>query len=173
MGQDIHWKMYGKSCVEDRYVDLEEFGVDTSLYTGRSYDMFSCFGSGRSDYPHLDNLEFGMPDCLPPTTKKFFEMDRDFHTMSWWNIQTLKHSLERYVEKLKNPGLFMLDEGFKEEYFGLKEFEESYDAESRDGVVAQIKEILQRLDYAISDMKTWCSDIIDINNVIVLVYFDN
>lgn len=103
MGCDIHQRTFLWSKSIRRYVGPEEVCDYSKMYelvSDRYYDLFGLFGNTvRSNYPALDSLHFGLPECLPRTAKLSFKYyGNDYHTFSWILINDLKSSVDRYID---------------------------------------------------------------------------
>ena len=111
MGEDIHCKTLVYSKVEKKYIDglslstCPEYSPFRPLYQGRNYDLFSIFGSRRSDYPELQHGEYGLPDFVPQTYKQYLE-DTSYYGYVWWRLPKFKKALDEYQEMLSDPEKF-------------------------------------------------------------------
>ena len=173
MGCDIHQRTFFWSKVIRRYVGAEEICDYTSNYEfadDRYYDFFGLFGNSvRSRYPALDCLHLGIPDTLPRTAKASFKhYGCDYHTISWCLLPELYSSMARYLDKLRNPGKFLIDdpEAFTETVFDLPEWKEdnTYLAQYLEKIVNQLKNLIEDRDF---------EKIIDPDKTMFLIYFDN
>ena len=172
MVQDIHFKAYAKTRKEGIYFALETFGETVDLYDGRCYDLFSAFGSLRSSYPEIGNIEYGIPEFLPESVKEYLNHP-DWHTMSYWSVPRLKHEIELYMEKLKNPGLFIMDGEFTEKTFEIKEFSPDYfPEEEKESIYSQMDGMRRRLEYLENDYD-WLGKYVDPDTIVIMIYFDN
>lgn len=173
MGCDIHQRTFFWSKIIRRYVGAEEICDYTSNYDfakDRYYDFFGLFGNDvRSNYPALDCLHWGLPDELPRTAKASFKhYGCDYHTISWCLLPELCASMTRYLEKLRNPAKFLVDdpENFSEGLFELQEWKED---NSR--LTKYIEEKIRQLKYLVEDRDF--EEIIDPDKTMFLIYFDN
>lgn len=116
MGCDIHQRTFLWPKYVKHYVGVGEaadYSSEYGIVGDRYYDLFGLFGNEvRSNYSPLDCLNFGIPnDLLPRTARlsfKHYHVDR--HTFSWALLPNLYSSVKRYIEKLKNPAKFVLDD---------------------------------------------------------------
>lgn len=173
MGCDIHQRTFFWSKVIRRYVGAEEICDYTSNYEfadGRYYDFFGLFGNDvRSIYPALDCLHWGLPDSLPITAKASFKhYGCDYHTISWCLLPELYASMTRYLDKLRNPGKFLIDdpEAFTETLFDLPEWKED-----NSNLSQYVEKIAKQLKYLVEDRDF--EKIIDPDKTMFLIYFDS
>ena len=191
MGEDIHNKAYAKSKVVDKYVQSSELIVDQSfsdsmfrdLVPGRSYKLFSCFGSRRADFKTLGCLHDGIPDFVkeqfPTEYANVTDKGWNHYGFCWATIRELKVSIKTYIEKLKDPMLYYDncedDEYERDIYADIEENKESREAWQEDANVLsdQLIEILKTLD----EMKHLHDEfemdkLIDFDETIYLFWFD-
>lgn len=173
MGCDIHQRTFFWSKSIKRYVGAEEVCDYASNYDvagDRYYDYFGLFGNTvRSSYPALDCLHFGLPDTLPRTAKASFKhYGVDYHTISWCLLPELYASMVRYLDKLRNPSKFLLDdpEAFSEALFDLPEWKED-----NSGLARHVENIVKHLKYLVEDRDF--EKIIDPDKTMFVIYFDN
>lgn len=173
MGCDMHQRIFFWSKVVGRYVGGEEICDwlgEFQICTDRYYDFFGLFGNYiRSRYPALDCLHDGLPDALPETAKASFELfSRDYHTHSWCLLPELHASMTRYLEKLKNPAKFLLEdpEAFDERLFELPEWK----SETSE-LAARVTKEATKLQYALED--SHFDPIIDNTKTMYVFYFDS
>ncbi len=173
MGCDLHQRTFFWSKVVRRYVGSEEvcdWPEEFQISTDRYYDFFGLFGNSvRSRYPALDCLHYGLPEELPKTAQASFEhYGQDYHTRSWCLLPELHSSMMRYVDKLKNPAKFLVDdpEGFSEEMFELPEWK----CETSE-LAEYVKRQATMLKYALEDHQF--DKIIDPLKTMYVFYFDN
>ena len=173
MGCDIHQRTFFWSKVIRRYVGAEEVCDYTSNYDfadDRYYDFFGLFGNDvRSSYPALDCLHWGLPDALPRTAKASFKhYGCDYHTFSWSLLPELYASMNRYLDKLRNPAKFLLDdpETFNEKMFDLPEWKED-----NSNLAAYVEKIVNQFKYLVADRDF--EKIIDPDKTMFVIYFDN
>ena len=120
MGEDIHFRMYLKRKSDGKYVNAHEVCEwnprGTSFaepFEGRNYDVFSLFGSGRGNYEPLPSINYGMPDFLQGGDFDSYCKACGFYGFVWFNVLELERDLEDFVQKLKDPCLF-LDDSYDE-----------------------------------------------------------
>lgn len=174
MGCDIHQRTFVWSRSVKHYVAVGELSdvddTDFRLVRDRYYDLFGLFGNTvRSCYPALDNLNFGLPDSLPKTAKMSFKhYGTDFHTISWILLPDLYASLTKYVDKLKNPAKFLVDnpESFTESMFELPEWKDDTTT-----LISIVSLMLENVKYLVQDRDF--EKIIDPDKTMFLFYFDN
>lgn len=173
MGCDIHQRTFFWSKINKKYVGTEEICDHASTYDivgDRYYDYFGLFGNSiRSEYPALDCLNFGLPDALPKTAKASFEYyGSDYHTISWSILPELYASMNRYLDKLKNPAKFLLDnpESFQEKFFDLPEWQDC-----NSNLTKYLEDKIKTLKWLIEDRDF--EKIIDPDKTMILIYFDN
>lgn len=173
MGCDIHQRTFFWSKIIGRYVGMEEVSDSASSYefaNDRYYDFFGLFGNNvRSSYPALDCLHWGLPDTLPKTAKASFKYyGYDYHTHSWCLLPELRASMNRYIDKLRNPAKFLIDdpESFNEKLFDLSEWksDSSYLVEYLEKIATQLKYLVEDRDF---------NKIIDPDKTMFVIYFDN
>ena len=180
MGQDIHNKNFIYSNVEQCYIDglslttYPEYSPFGPMYIGRDYNLFSIFGSSRSDLPQLKYANYGIPEFLPKTYKQYLENNNDYHSFIWWKISDFKKALLEYIELLSDPKKFYEaeDKEWILEEIAAGEFDErSYDEDmtciqrTLKQFVSTVKKIeLDYLDY---------QPIVDLKQTVFLFYFDN
>ena len=126
MGEDIHFRMYLKRRRDGKYVNAHEVcewnpkgSVFDEFVSGRNYDVFSLFGSGRGNYKPLPNAEYGMPEFLVGTDFDEYCKDCGFYGFVWFKAPVLEKSLRGFIERLLDP-LKYLDED-TDEYLDWKE----------------------------------------------------
>ena len=173
MGCDIHQRTFLWSKTTRRYVGAGEVTEYTNNYDvvgDRYYDYFGLFGNTvRSCYPALDCLHFGLPDALPRTTKASFKhYGADYHTISWCLLPELYSSMTRYLDNLKNPAKFLIDdpENFQESLIELPEWKED-----NSPLVAYVDKRLLNLRWLVESRQF--EKIIDPDKTMFLIYFDN
>ena len=172
MGCDIHQSTFLWSRSTRRYVAAGEVCSENhyKIVGDRYYDLFGLFGNTvRSTYPALDNLNYGLPDSLPRTTKLSFEhYGQDYHTISWILLPDLYASITRYVEKLKAPARFLVEdpESFTESMFDLPEWKDETSP-----LLRTVKNIQSSLKWLVEDRDY--DEVIDPDKTMFLIYFDN
>lgn len=126
MGEDIHFRMFLKRQKDGKYInahDVCEWNPEhTSFsepFSGRNYDIFSLFGSGRGNYEILPSVNYGMPDFLIETDFDEYCKNCGFYGFVWFKIHDLKKDLDEFIEKLKDPLKYYDPDS--EEYFEWKE----------------------------------------------------
>ena len=172
MGCDIHQKTFLWSRSTRRYVAAEEVCeyFNYKIVGDRYYDLFGLFGNTiRSAYPALDNLNYGLPNSLPRTAKLSFKYyGQDYHTISWILLPDLYASITRYVEKLKAPARFLLEdpENFTESVFNLPEWKDETSSllQTVEHIQSSLKWLIENRDY---------DKVIDPDKTMFLIYFDN
>ena len=149
--------------------DWSPFGP---VYEGRNYNLFSLFGSSRSDLPELKYGNFGIPDFLPITYAAYLK-DRDYYGYVWWMLPDLKNALTEYLDLLRSPLEFYKARDFDfvvEEIeageFDVREYDEEYTHIAR-----SLKDILKQI-YDIENYADEYSPFIDIEKTVFLFYFD-
>lgn len=175
MGCDIHQRTFLWSKSIRHYVGVGEVTSYSSEYDivgDRYYDLFGLFGNEvRSNYPPLDCLNFGIPNDLLPRTARlsFKHYSTDYHTFSWALLPNLYGSVKRYIEKLKDPAKFVLDdpESVNVALFDLPEWKEDT---SR--LLNAVEKISRSLGWLAEDEDRY-SKIIDNSKTMFMFYFDN
>ena len=126
MGEDIHFRMYLKRRRDGKYVNAHEVcewnpegSSFDELVSGRNYNLFSLFGSGRGNYKPLPDAEYGMPEFLVGTDFDEYCKDCGFYGFVWFRAPVLEKSLRDFIERLLDP-LKYLDED-TDEYLDWKE----------------------------------------------------
>ena len=126
MGEDIHFRMYLKRRRDGKYVNAHEVcewnpegSSFDELVSGRNYNLFSLFGSGRGNYKPLPDAEYGMPEFLVGTDFDEYCKDCGFYGFVWFKAPVLEKSLRDFIERLLDP-LKYLDED-TDEYLDWKE----------------------------------------------------
>ncbi len=173
MGCDIHQMTFLWSRSIRRYVAPGEVCSYADNYTivgDRHYDLFGLFGNEvRSRYPSLDSLNFGRPQSLPRTTKLAFKhYGQDYHTFSWILLPDLKLAIDRYLEKLKNPARFLVEDPdvFTESVFDLPEWKEDNTC-----LITAVKKISDKLGWMIEDRDF--DKVVDVDKTMFMFFFDN
>lgn len=173
MGCDIHQRTFLWSKTIRRYVGTEEvcdYGSEYDIAEDRYYDYFGLFGNNiRSSYPPLDEINWGLPDFLPKTAKASFKhYGMDYHTFSWFLLPNLCRSMQRYIDKLKNPGKFIIDdpESIDAKFFDLPEWKEDTTQ-----LISYIQKKVDHLKWIVEDRNF--EKIIDPDKTLILIYFDN
>lgn len=173
MGCDIHQRTFLWSRSIRRYVAVGEvcdYSEHYEIVGDRYYDLFGLFGDNvRSMYPPLDNLNYGLPASLPRTAKLSFKhYGQDYHTISWILLPDLYASISRYIEKLKNPARFLVEDpdSFTETMFDLPEWKEgtSFLLQAVEKIQKSLKWIIDDRDY---------DKVVDPDKTMFLIYFDN
>ena len=134
MGEDIHAKTLIYSKIEKKYIDglslttCPEYSSFGPIYEGRNYDLFSVFGSQRSDYPDLDKASYGIPDFLPETYKAYLK-EQDYYGFIWWKIDDFKTAIEEYLHRMQDPKKFYAEDDWRLEQiedgtFDLKAYDQ-------------------------------------------------
>jgi len=114
MGEDIHSKILIHSKVEKKYIDglslttCPDYSYFKPLYDGRNYDLFSVFGSRRSDFPELSHGNYGIPEFCPKTYKAYLK-DSHYYGYVWWKIGDFKRALSKYIKMMQDPAKFYAD----------------------------------------------------------------
>ena len=126
MGEDIHFRMYLKRKKDGKYVNAHEvcewnpehttFGEP---FSGRNYDVFSLFGSGRGNYAPLGGMRFGMPGFLSGSDFDEYCKAYGFYGFVWFKAPELEQALSDFLAKLTDP-LKYLDED-SDEYLDWKD----------------------------------------------------
>lgn len=126
MGEDIHFRAYLKRRQDGKYVNAHEvceWNPDNTPFeapfSGRNYDVFSLFGSGRGNYAPLPEAQYGMPEFLVGTDFDKYCKDCGFYGFVWFKAPVLEKSLGDFIERLLDP-LKYLDED-TDEYLDWKE----------------------------------------------------
>ena len=111
MGEDIHSRIYLKRRLDGKYVNAHEvceWNPEGSLFdelvSGRNYDLFSLFGSGRGNYKPLDGAEYGIPEFLVGTDFDEYCKDCGFYGFVWFKVSVLEKSLKDFIERLLDLG---------------------------------------------------------------------
>ena len=77
------------------------------------------------------------------------------------------------MEKLKNPGLFIMDGEFTEKTFEIKEFSPDYfPEEEKAGIYSQMDGMRRSLEYLEGDYD-WLGKFVDPDTIVIMIYFDN
>jgi len=174
MGEDIHFKSAVYSKVENKYMTPcqacgdDSYSIIKPLFDGRSYDFFSIFGSHRGNYPEMQGLNYGIPDEIRkdmPTFAKYLD-DSSFYGYCWITKANLEIELKAYIDKLKNPGMFLVDDEVDESIFTLPEWKDETTAMIT--TITDIIKYLSEMNYYKEDY----GDLLDFDKTIFLIYFD-
>lgn len=189
MGEDIHNKAYAKSKVVGKYVQSSELIVDQSfddsvfrdLVPGRSYKLFSCFGSHRADFKMLDCLHDGIPDFVkeqfPTEYANITDKGWNHYGFCWATVKALRESIKQYIEKLKDPLLYFDDKDDPEREFYAdpevdKECREAWQ-EDADVLSSQLAAIIKTIDSMKDLYEEFKLDaLVDFDETIYLFWFD-
>lgn len=116
MGEDIHFRMFLKRRRDGKYVNAHEVcewnpegSSFDELVSGRNYDLFSLFGSGRGNYKPLAGAGYGMPEFLAGTDFEEYCKNCGFYGFVWFKARDLERAVGEYLERLRDP-LKYLDE---------------------------------------------------------------
>jgi len=130
MGEDIHFRMYLKRKKDGKYINAHEvcgWNPENTpfkeLVSGRNYDIFSLFGSGRGNYEPLQNMRFGMPEFLDGTDFSEYCKNCGFYGFVWFKPHDLESGLKDFISRLLDP-LKYLDNN-TEEYLTWKNLRSS------------------------------------------------
>lgn len=157
--------------------------------------MFSLFGSNRGNYPELPYANYGLPDFMRGTAFDQYCMACGFYGFVWWKLPDLRRGVNEYLEQIYNPLLFYAgigdDENMLEEWRDMlgkaKSDPPIVDALSDTFTVYRgwlkenelviktledMKKILRDYD-GLKLAESPYSDIIDPDETVFLVFFDN
>jgi len=192
MGEDLHQRVYVKSKKTGNYVNAHdicswdcEYSLFKELVKGRNYDVFSLFGSRRSDYEELPYSNYGMPDFLKGSLFDDYCRECGYYGFVWFKLPELKKAVAEYSERLKDP-LRYLDPD-SDEYADWKDFlserrSESHSAEFMEKYgewLSTHRNVLDRLAEMSHDLEQYDGDryetydkLIDIDETVFLFFFD-
>ena len=180
MGEDIHIKTLVYSKVEKKYIDAlslttsPQYSEFKSFFEGRYYDLFSLFGSHRSDYKELNRANYGIPDFLNDTYKAYLE-DMSYYGFKWFYIDDLMKSVSEYIEKLKDPLKYFTEDDYQFEAVQSGEFMVDLWKHEVDPLIITLQKIQQRLKRIrdVTESYKWLSNLIDSSKTVFLIYFDS
>lgn len=117
MGEDMHFRMYLKRKKDGKYVNAHEVcewnpdgTVFSEPFSGRCYDVFSLFGSGRGNYPPLPSVKYGLPDFLVGSDLDEYCRTCGFYGFAWFYADELEKSLADFVRRLDRPLEFLYED---------------------------------------------------------------
>ena len=123
MGEDIHFRAFVKSKKTGNYINAHdicpwnpEYSTFNELVGGRNYDVFSLFGSRRSDYRQLDYANYGIPDFLKGSVFDDYCLESGYYGFIWFKLPDLTKAVHEYFEMLRDP-LRYLDQEYDSEEF--------------------------------------------------------
>ena len=122
--------MYLKRKKDGKYVNAHEVcewnpegSSFSEPFSGRNYDVFSLFGSGRGNYEPLPGAKYGMPDFLVGTDFDEYCKNCGFYGFVWFNVRDLEHSLGEFISRLQDPLKYFPEDS--DEYLDWKELRSS------------------------------------------------
>ena len=197
MGEDIHFRVMLKTRNGGQYVNAHdvcdwnpEYSHFKQFFDGRNYDVFSLFGSNRGNYPELPYANYGLPDFMQGTVFDEYCLAYGFYGFVWWKLPDMRRAVDEYLKQIYNPLLFYEgigdDENALEEWSGMLE---KAQGEGVDSVFAVYREWLHENEIVIKTLENTrktlrdydglklaespYSNIIDVDETVFLVFFDN
>ena len=79
---------------------------------------------------------------MPATYKKYLENEHDYYGHIWWKIKDFKASIESYIQKMRDPKTYFIED-YMQEIIATGEFDvKSYDQEMH-YIYVWLKDILK------------------------------
>lgn len=190
MAEDIHQHVFVKSKLEGKHVsamncqsvwDTHSESEFPELIDYRSYDMFSLFGSRRSDWFELSTGERGIPEFIkkdcPTFTAYVTGPEFNHYGWRWFTYPELIRGIKVYLDRLSAPEKYFIDED-TDEYLDIKDgkFDEIYPDWRKNAEILSnmLKEILAKLERMKQNHDEYdLQRLYDLDEVVFLFWFDN
>lgn len=110
----MHFRMYLKRKKDGKYVNAHEVcewqpdgTTFAEPFSGRCYDVFSLFGSGRGNYPPLPGARYGMPGFLEGSDFDEYCREFGFYGFTWFYAGELEKEVTDFAARLRDPLKFL------------------------------------------------------------------